>query len=123
MALAAGQTHAAAARAAGCSARTVDRRVLAAGFRRRVQEARAAALRRAADLLVDAAVEAVGELRVLMRFADSDAARVSAARALVTLAPVWRDAVEVEARLTELAERVERLTAHPAPSTPRSSRR
>ncbi len=122
MALAAGQTHAAAARAAGCSARTVDRRVLA-GFRRRVQEARAAALRRAADLLVDAAVEAVGELRVLMRFADSDAARVSAARALVTLAPVWRDAVEVEARLTELAERVERLTAHPAPSTPRSSRR
>ncbi len=86
-----------------------------------MQEARAAALRRAADLLVDAAVEAVGALRVLMRTADSDAARVTAARSILALAPAWRD-VEIEARLTELAERVDQLTADPAPSTPRSSR-
>ncbi len=121
-ALASGQTHEVAAKSAGCSARTVDRRVADADFRRRVQEARAAVCSRVADQLVDAAVEAVNELRALMRYADSDPARVSAARAILTLAPVWRDSVEIESRLATLAERVDQLTADPPPSTPRSSR-
>ncbi len=80
VALASGMTYDDGAKSAGCSPRTVDRRMTDPAFRRRVQEARAAACRRTADLLLDAAVEAVGELRVLMRSADSDAARVSAAR-------------------------------------------
>ncbi len=123
VALAAGATYDDAARAAGCSGRTVDRRVLDAGFRRRVQEARAAACRRTANLLVDAAVEAVSELRELMRSADTDASKVSAARAILMIAPAWRDAVEVEARLTALTERVNQLTADPTPGTPRRSSR
>ncbi len=121
-ALAAGRTYDDAASAAGCSARTVDRRMLDPGFRRRVQELRAATFTRTAALLVDAAVEAVAELRDLMRTAGSDAARVTAARALVTLAPVWRDAVEVESRLAELTERVDWLTTDQTTSAPRSSR-
>ncbi len=123
VALAAGRTYDDAATAAGCSARTVDRRMLDPGFRRRVQALRAATFTRTAALLVDAAAEAVSALRTLVSTADSDAARVSAARALVTLAPVWHDAVEIEARLAELAERVDRLSADPAPSTARSSSR
>ncbi len=122
-ALAAGRTYEDAATAAGCSARTVDRRMLDPGFRRRVQDLRAATFTRTAALLVDAAVEAVTELRRLMCIADSDPARVSAARALVTLAPVWRDAVDIESRLAELAERVDWLTTDSTLSTPRSSRR
>ncbi len=121
-ALAAGRTYDDAACAAGCSARTVDRRMTDPMFRRRVQELRAAMFTRTAALLVDAAVEAVAQLRHLMRSADSDPARVSAARALVTLAPVWRDAVEIEARLAELSERVDWLTTDRTTSTPRSSR-
>ncbi len=120
-ALAAGRTYEDAATAAGCSARTVDRRMLNPGFRRRVQDLRAATFTRTAALLVDAAAEAVGELRDLMRTADSHSARVTAARALVTLAPVWRDAVEIEARLAELADRVDQLTTDPTISTPSSS--
>ncbi len=122
-ALAAGRTYDDAASAAGCSARTVDRRMTDPGFRRRVQQLRAATFTRTAALLVDGAAEAVGELRRLMQTADSDAARVTAARALVTLAPTWRDAVEIEARLAELTERVDWLTTDPALSTPRSSSR
>ncbi len=121
-ALAAGRTYDDAASAAGCSARTVDRRMTDPMFRRRVQELRAAMFTRTSALLVDAAVEAVAQLRHLMRSADSDPARVSAARALVTLAPVWRDAVEIEARLAELSERVDWLTTDRTTSTPRSSR-
>ncbi len=108
-ALAAGRTYDDAATAAGCSPSTVDRRMTDPGFRRRVQELRAATFTRIAALLVDGAAEAVGALRELMHTADSDAARVSAARAVITLAPAWRDAVDVEARLTELAERVDEL--------------
>ncbi len=122
-ALASGQTYGQAATAAGCSPSTVDRRMRDAAFRHQVQEARAAACRRTANLLVDAAVEAVGALRDLMRTADSDPARVTAARSILALAPTWRDAVEVESRLTELAERVDQLTADPTPSTPRRSSR
>ncbi len=121
-ALAAARTYDDAASAAGCSARTVDRRMTDPMFRRRVQELRAAMFTRTSALLVDAAVEAVAQLRHLMRSADSDPARVSAARALVTLAPVWRDAVEIEARLAELSERVDWLTTDRTTSTPRSSR-
>ncbi len=123
IALAAGATYDQAATAAGCSPSTVDRRQRDPSFRRRVQETRAAVSARTAALLVDAATEAVAQLHHLMRFADSDPARVSAARAVLTLAPVWRDSVEIESRLTELAERVDRLTTDPAPSTPRSTSR
>ncbi len=121
-ALGAGQTYAQAARAAGCSARTVDRRVLDPGFRRRVQEVRAAMYARAAAALVDASVEAVAELRCLMKNADADSARVSAARAILSLAPTWRDSTEIESRLAALAERVDQLSADPTTSTPKSSR-
>ncbi len=122
-ALAAGRTYEDAATAAGCSARTVDRRMLDPGFRRRVQDLRAATFTRTAALLVDAAVEAVTELRRLMCTADSDPARVTAARAILTLAPTWHDAIEIESRLAELAERVDWLTTDSTLSTPRSSSR
>ncbi len=122
-ALAAGRTYEDAATAAGCSARTVDRRMLDREFRRRVQETRAATFTRTAALLVDGAAEAVAQLRDLMSTADSDAARVSAARAVLSLAPVWTDSTDVESRLTELAERVNWLTTDQTTSTPRSSSR
>ncbi len=58
-----------------------------------------------------------------MKNADADSARVSAARAILTLAPTWRDSVELKSRLTALAERVDQLTADQTPSTPRRSSR
>ncbi len=123
-ALASGKTYDDAARAAGCSPSTVDRRLTDPDFRSRVNQLRAAMYDRAAAALVDGAAEAVGELRCLMKNADADSARVSAARAILALAPTWRDSVEVEveARLAALTERVDQLTADQTTSTPRSSR-
>ncbi len=121
-ALAAGRTYDDAATAAGCSPSTVDRRMTDPAFRRRVQELRAAVFARVAARLVDGAAEAVDQLRLLMRTADSDASKVSAARAILSIAPVWHDSTDVESRIAELAERVDQLTADQTTSTPRSSR-
>ncbi len=111
--LAAGRSIPDAARTVGCSEKTVDRRLASPAFRVRVEEARRELFDRAAARLTSVATAAVDALAGLMQGADTDAARVSAARAILTLALPWRGAVEVEAQLAQLREQVAQLNAGP----------
>ncbi len=111
--LAAGRSIPDAARTVGCSEKTVDRRLASPAFRVRVEEARRELFDRAAARLASVATAAVDALAGLMQGADTDAARVSAARAILTLALPWRGAVEVEAQLAQLREQVAQLNAGP----------
>ena len=109
--LAAGATYGEAAVRAGCSKRTVERRMTDPAFRDRVAEARRDALAQTAARLAAVATAAVDALAHLMLSADADAARVSAARAILTLALPWRGAVEVETQLAELRQQVAEINA------------
>jgi len=80
--LAAGQSTTEAAAVAGMSARTARRRAADPGFRARLDEARAAIVEDAAAQLAAAATDAVSTLRRLLT-ADSDMARLGAARAIL----------------------------------------
>ena len=113
--LAAGATHGQAAEAAGCSERTVDRRLTDPEFRARVEQTRAATFARTAALLVDAAAEAVTELARLAREAEAEPVRVSAIRTLLGLGQQWHDSTSVEARLAALETR---LGINPDPDRP-----
>ncbi len=64
--------------------------------------------------LVAATTEAVDTLRALL-LAESEQARATAARAILSLALPWRGAVEVEveAQLADLREQVAQLNAGP----------
>ena len=102
-ALAAGASFAEAGRAAGLSERTVRRRWRDAQVRREVAELRAAALARAVGVLSDGAADAAAFLVGVARGEqDADVRRIAAARAVLTLAPVLRDAVELEERVAVL---------------------
>ena len=109
--LAAGRSIPDAARAVGCSEKTIDRRLADPAFRLRIEQARRETFDAAAARLASVATAAVDALAQLMVSADTDAARVSAARAVLTLALPWRGAVEVETQLAELREQVAQLNA------------
>ena len=111
--LAAGRSIPDAARVVGCSEKTVDRRLASPAFRARVEQARRESFDAAAARLAAVATAAVAALAHLMHSADTDAARVSAARAVLTLALPWRGAVDVEAQLAELREQVAQINAGP----------
>jgi len=103
-ALAGGATNAEAAKRAGIGESTVYRRLKEVAFRTQVNDARRAMVERAVALLADASAEAVLTLRALLT-AESDTARLGAARSILELGSKLRESVEMEARLSELEQR------------------
>jgi len=81
--LARGASRAEAGRLAGVAERTVYHRLADPAFKARVGELQALLIGEAVGRLVAAAGSAVDQLAELMKTADSDAARVSAARAIL----------------------------------------
>jgi hypothetical protein len=104
LALARGETVAAAARAAGLSERTVRRRLEDAEFRRLVESARGELWGAASGLLSALASKAAGVLGELMD-SDSESIRLSAARAALEHGTALRGLIDLESKVSEL-ERV-----------------
>lgn len=111
-ALASGATIREAAERARLSERTVYRRLQDPAFRGKVKEARGEMVSRALGKLADGAAEAVDTLRGLLT-AGSDAARLGAARCILETGNRLREAVELEARITELERRLSNELAMP----------
>lgn len=103
-ALAAGATVEQAALTAGIAVRTGFRRLADPGFRQRVAEARAAMMDRSLGMLANATCEAVASLQGLLS-AESETARLGAAKAVLELAAKFRETVELEQRLQALEAR------------------
>lgn len=102
-ALAAGRSMPQAAREAGCSERTVARRLADPGFRAKVNEARGQALASALGRLASSGVAAAEALTGLL--ADENAGvRLRAAVATLELAAKMRESVELEERLARLEQ-------------------
>jgi hypothetical protein len=102
--LAAGKTVQEAAQTAGISERTAHRRLDDPAFRRLVVKLRGEMVARATGRLSDAAVKAVDTLVKLLD-ADSDSARLGAARSILELGTRLREAVEIEERLNALEQK------------------
>jgi len=100
--LAGGSTVAEAAGRAGVSERTAWRRLEDGEFRRRLDEARAQAVRAAVDLLGRSATAAAATLVRLLGEPHPPAVRLGAARAILDLGAKLREAQELEGRLTAL---------------------
>jgi hypothetical protein len=103
LALAAGVKPRAAGRRAGCSERTVYRRLEQPDFRRRVTSARDAMLAEAAGGLAAAANEAVGALRGLLK-SKSETVRLGAVRAVFEYASQFRRTVDEETRICQIEQ-------------------
>jgi hypothetical protein len=99
--IASGKKHAEVAREAGCSIRTVQRRMQHPEFRRRVQELRGRMLGEAAGSLADAMTDAAAELRAQLANADP-LVRHRAACKIIELGLKVREATEVDDRLSAL---------------------
>ncbi|MCA9109368.1 MAG: hypothetical protein KDA52_05445 [Planctomycetaceae bacterium] len=109
IALARGETIAEAARVSGWSERTVQRRLDTPYFIQQVRETRSAMVTRASGRLADAAEEAVRTLRDLLT-AESESVKLSAAKSILEMTTRFRDAAELEERLTRIEEKInERL--------------
>ncbi|CAA9293305.1 MAG: hypothetical protein AVDCRST_MAG77-4946 [uncultured Chloroflexi bacterium] len=105
MALAAGATYTDAGQRAGVSERTVARRMEDTAFRAEVADCRRLMVERAIGQLADASTAAVATLRALLD-AESDTARLGAARSILELGTKLRESVEMEARLIELEQQI-----------------
>jgi hypothetical protein len=101
LALACGDTVQAAAQTAGVSERTAYRRLTDPGTRRRVGELRADMVQRTLGKQADSAAEAADTLRKLLT-AESDTARLGAARSILELGTKLRESVELEEQLAAL---------------------
>lgn len=108
--LAAGATIRDAAKSAGVGERTVYRRLDDTAFQHKVNRARAAMLERALGALSEASIEASATLRSLL-YAESDMARLGAARSILTLTLDLRSQVELVERMAALEEALERQQA------------
>jgi molybdenum-dependent DNA-binding transcriptional regulator ModE len=100
-ALAAGSSIKDAAKVAGISERTAHRRLEDLEFQERIAELRTQLLSKAVGRLTDATTEAADTMRSLLQ-SKSDSVRLSAARAILELAPKLREAVELERRIAQL---------------------
>jgi len=98
-ALASGASRAAAARAAGCSVRTVHRRLEDPEFARRVGAMRTAALDDSYGRLCRATGAAIRRLEDLLKSEDSPAVQLGAARAILEAVLRFRQDVAFEERL------------------------
>jgi transposase-like protein len=106
LALAGGDTVAAAARKARVTDRTVYRWLQEEGFREELAAARAEMFSRALGCMADGAVSGALVLRQLCLKATSENVRLGAARALLELGPKLRESVELEQRLQALEQRL-----------------
>ena len=104
-ALAGGLSQEQAAVACGTSRSTVGRKLRDPAFQARVDELAAAHARRLAQRLAQLADRAVDTLGDVLATAESDSARVSAARTVLTSALAFEEAGELEARLAALETR------------------
>ena len=103
--LAIGASQTEAARAAGCTRRTVHRRLQDPEFRLEVREFRESLLDAGAGKLASSLGESIDRLKHLMTTATPDAAQVAAARAIGDLTIKFKG-VEFEQRIAELERRV-----------------
>ena len=108
LALACGLSAEQAAKQSGVSVTTAYRRLDDPAFAARLGDLRADMLARAAAMLTAAAVEAVRTLADLLKPANAPAVRLNAARAILEHGVKLRALVEVEARLQDLEDRVEK---------------
>jgi hypothetical protein len=108
-ALACGATLEGAARQAGVSRRTAQRRAAEPEFQQRLAAARTDMLKRASAGLTGAAMESVKTLLALQGPGNPPAVRLGAARAMLELGIKLREAAELEERLAA----VERQLAAP----------
>jgi hypothetical protein len=102
IALVGGATVEDAARSAGISSRTAQRRLAEPDFRKRLQKLRADILERTASTLTTASTEAVRTLLDLQQPTTPATVRLGAARAILEMAIKLRE-------ITDLAERIEAL--------------
>ncbi|HVS39970.1 MAG TPA: helix-turn-helix domain-containing protein [Gemmataceae bacterium] len=105
LALAGGETVAAAARKTGMGERTIHRWRQDAAFCREVEQARADMFSRALGCIAEGCASSALVLRQLALKAKSESVKLSAARALLELGPKLRESVELEQRLAALEER------------------
>lgn len=113
--IATGATLADAARDANCSLRTAERRAADPAFRRKVAGIRARMLDQVTGEFAASLTCAVAELRRLLEHAESEQARLGAARTLIEHALRLREHGEFEQRLLELEKgKDEGLRAVPA---------
>lgn len=109
--LATGMTHAEAADRAGVAVRTIGRRLQSAEFRARLAQARDEALSRTLGRLAEVSTEAVATLQKLLE-ADSEMARLGAARTILEQAGKMQETISVTARIQAL-ERAAAAAQHP----------
>jgi transposase len=102
--LAAGATIGEAAERTGVSERTIYRRLADLRFRNQIAELRAEMVQRAVGKLADSSVEAVETLHSLLN-AESESAKLGAARSILELGTKLRESVELEQRLQVLEAR------------------
>jgi hypothetical protein len=102
LAIACGETVAAAARKANVAERTLYRWRSDDGFRRDVNQARAEMFSRALGCMAEGIVSGALTLRQLCLKGKSESVRLGAARALIELGSKLRENVELEQRLSAL---------------------
>ncbi|MEX2250616.1 MAG: hypothetical protein WD895_00930 [Acidimicrobiia bacterium] len=104
--LAAGRSYVEAGDLAGCSGRTVARRMEDAGFARRVADRRGERVVSVAGQLTSLGSEAVDVIRASMH-GDSESIRLSAAKTLLDMAVRFRSAHDLELEIAEIRRHLE----------------
>jgi hypothetical protein len=107
LALACGASPDGAAQKTGLSLRTVYRRLAEPAFRARIRDARSDMAQRTAGMLTAASVGALKTLTFLQESATSQSVRLAAARTVLELGCKFREAVDLNERLTALESRLE----------------
>ena len=98
-----------AAATAGCSARTVSRRMADPDFRKRVQDARTEMLDSTLGRLLSATTDAVLTLHTLAKPTNNNApdkVKIAAARAVIDLYVRIKDVADLETRLSAIEEKL-----------------
>lgn len=108
-ALAAGHTYSQAAKIAGLSTKTVQRRMADPLFRAELDELKLQVVQQTAASLGDAATAAVSTLKKLLVSKD-EYVRLKAANSLLDVSIRYRETLEVSERLAALEERARELS-------------
>src|SRR5689334_22084195 len=106
MALACGATIESAARQAGVSESTVQRRLDDPTFRQQLQTLRADMIQRTAGALTAASTESVRTLLELQKPSAPPAVRLGAARSILEIGIKLREAADLEARLSAMEQQL-----------------
>jgi hypothetical protein len=105
MALACGATVETAARQAGISRRTAQRRLADPEFQRRLTQTRSDIVKRASAMLTATMLESVKTLMTLQGPSNPPAVRLGAIRSVLEIGMKLREATELEERLAALERR------------------